>query len=1215
MPKNMIEQSHSRGARGGRHAVKYFLVALLLGIFFTWLGAAEPAHAAPDSCGLSVTIIAAPFAAVDSNRPGIDGPKTAMLGARIRNASSLPVNNASVSFRSSGLGLLSGSPSSYFLNDLAPGASVTAYWPVVYPATFDVGYSYTIAVANPDGCSASASSQIVTQSEISAAANKLLPTGSTKTVTPDVVTPGSLVTVRITGFTLGTVGQGPRGDYDAWLQPVGNLDFDPSCLRLVRSEVRLASISASPFVDQLYFTGLRNYRADATDYVAYTFIALRACATTIHPYQEAASGTQEKYNSDFDASTSLVSLNSGGSSTLLVTVQPSRTTANAGDLIRYSVTYSAPDAPVGYPANGNPVLIAANIPDQTTYLAGSATETAAADAEFSSDGGATWVTAEPAAPDAVTDLRWVLATAVDKAAGQVQYEVTVDESYNGAPLQATAGGGLSDGSVLASSSATVAKDAGNSAPAANDDNVKTNTDSAVTINVAANDIDMDGNLDLASAMTVTLPAHGALTNDGNGLFTYTPTAGYAGPDSFSYRICDSTAACDQATVMIFAGWEQLQWESGVVYVAFEDLKNVGWSDWDYNDFVVKIDIDKGVDSAGRLAAIEIEYDALARGAGYAQRFVHNLPIEGGGIAMISVYDYAGGLLTQRTAEFAANTSFTIFERTIDALPPMSGFFDTNTRNSQPGVVDGRTATLTVYLYEPDANPAIALPPIPWDPYVYVYYTQQEVHLLIPGHLDNTQIVNPVRDPSSPLVGYDLPLAQAFMPGWQWPEEFRGLWRGYPKYVDFVGSGGVTNPDWWQPQNADSAWLWSPGNGGMVRADIPAAAGADSLYFAGAVAADLDGDGWNEVIIGNLLSNQVEVYNALRQPVRGWPQTVGGGVKSAAAVADLDGDGFLDIVVGAADGMLYAWRHTGRPLPGWPVSLHAGFRVLATPAIGDIDGDGGLDVVVPLTDGKLYAVDAAGAAKTGWPVSIGDVEDLYGGQVLNSSPKLADLDGDGALEVVVGSTDKRVYAFSRDGSLRWSYPTGDLVLSTPAVGDIDPGVPGLETVIGSGDRYVYLLDVDGNVIWRRPTGWTVRSSPAIADLDGDQDLEILVGSDDDRVWAWHHTGAMVAGWPQTTGADVLSSPHIGDVDGDGQPDVVVGSDDARVWAWHADGTALAGWPHTTTLSVKGAPLLANLDDDPAPEVVAGDLSGALYYWNVDQVSFRLKAYLPLITATP
>ena len=375
-----------------------------------------------------------------------------------------------------------------------------------YPATYNVSNLYTIAVAALNGCGASASSQLTTQSEIGATANKLLPTGSTLAVTPTAAKPGGLITVRITGFTLGTVGQGPNGNYDAWLQPVGNIDFDPSCLRLVRSEVKLASVSPTPFVDQLYFTNLRSYRADVSDYVAYTFIALRACNTVIQPYQEAASGTQEKYNADFSATSSRIGASATGNSTLVVTIQPDRTTVNAGDAVRYTVTYSAPDAPVGYPSNGNPVIITADIPDQTTYVAGTATETLDADAEYSSDNGGTWTTIEPNDPGIVTDLRWVLTQPVDAAPKQVQYDVTVDSTYTGAPLVATVSGTLADGSVLTAGSATVTKAAGNNAPVANDDSVTTTTSVAVAIAVGANDADADGNLDLNSATPTTLPA-------------------------------------------------------------------------------------------------------------------------------------------------------------------------------------------------------------------------------------------------------------------------------------------------------------------------------------------------------------------------------------------------------------------------------------------------------------------------------------------------------------------------------------------------------------------------------------------------------------------------------------------------------------------------------------------------------------------------------------
>ncbi|MBX7448721.1 tandem-95 repeat protein [Mycolicibacterium sp. 3033] len=88
----------------------------------------------------------------------------------------------------------------------------------------------------------------------------------------------------------------------------------------------------------------------------------------------------------------------------------------------------------------------------------------------------------------------------------------------------------------------------NDAPVANNDTYTTNEDTALNGNVISNDTDVDGNT--LTATVVTGPTHGTLTLNGNGSFTYTPTANYNGADTFTYTASDGTATSGTATVSI-----------------------------------------------------------------------------------------------------------------------------------------------------------------------------------------------------------------------------------------------------------------------------------------------------------------------------------------------------------------------------------------------------------------------------------------------------------------------------------------------------------------------------------------------------------------------------------------------------------------------------------------------------------------------------------------
>ena len=91
----------------------------------------------------------------------------------------------------------------------------------------------------------------------------------------------------------------------------------------------------------------------------------------------------------------------------------------------------------------------------------------------------------------------------------------------------------------------------NPAPLAADDQAVTPADTPVTLNVLGNDTDPDH--DPLAVTAVTQPAHGVVVINPDGTVTYTPAAGYTGPDTFTYSVSDGQGGVDIATVTLNVG--------------------------------------------------------------------------------------------------------------------------------------------------------------------------------------------------------------------------------------------------------------------------------------------------------------------------------------------------------------------------------------------------------------------------------------------------------------------------------------------------------------------------------------------------------------------------------------------------------------------------------------------------------------------------------------
>lgn len=94
---------------------------------------------------------------------------------------------------------------------------------------------------------------------------------------------------------------------------------------------------------------------------------------------------------------------------------------------------------------------------------------------------------------------------------------------------------ISDGASH-TATATITLTVGNSAPLATADNVSTAINTAVTLDVKANDSDSNG--DTLTVQSVSTPAHGTATLNGNQSVTYAPSTAFVGSDAFTYVLSD-----------------------------------------------------------------------------------------------------------------------------------------------------------------------------------------------------------------------------------------------------------------------------------------------------------------------------------------------------------------------------------------------------------------------------------------------------------------------------------------------------------------------------------------------------------------------------------------------------------------------------------------------------------------------------------------------------
>ncbi|MEO0146129.1 MAG: FG-GAP-like repeat-containing protein [candidate division WOR-3 bacterium] len=263
--------------------------------------------------------------------------------------------------------------------------------------------------------------------------------------------------------------------------------------------------------------------------------------------------------------------------------------------------------------------------------------------------------------------------------------------------------------------------------------------------------------------------------------------------------------------------------------------------------------------------------------------------------------------------------------------------------------------------------------------------------------------------------------------------------------------------------------------------------AGSTDYSSPLVADLDADGQKEVVVG--AGSNVYCINGPTW-TQEWLYTTGSVVYSSPALADVDGNGTLEVVVGSTDYRIYCLNNNGTRRWSFPT---AGM-VFSSPAAADLlSGDGGKEeVVIASYSDTLYCltdtvISGNDTCKVRWKVFIGNIAD--------GTATIADVDGDGKKEVIVGNGTYDVYCFDgATGIQKWART--DIPISNPArtifIADVD-GNGDWEAVFGSEGGWIVCLNAEsGTTLWEKYLVSAARA-PFPGDIDGDGCIEIVVGT--------------------------------------------------------------------------------------------------------------------------
>ena len=352
--------------------------------------------------------------------------------------------------------------------------------------------------------------------------------------------------------------------------------------------------------------------------------------------------------------------------------------------------------------------------------------------------------------------------------------------------------------------------------------------------------------------------------------------------------------------------------------------------------------------------------------------------------------------------------------------------------------------------------------------------------------------------------------------------------------------------------------------------FPMSFGSNTTYkpMRGLTLADLNNDGADEIILSH--NEEINVIDGSGNVL--WTQTLAGGMgQYPATVGDINNDGIPEIVAltayGNARGGVNVYSNTGEVLLSTVTNNNP---LICAPVLADLNNDGSMEIIF-CGRGKasanisagVHAWNLQGEEINGFPYEMPSTPAF--------TPTLADIDGDGFLEIFIATTStlycvnhngEELYSINGQEAYKYSYQSP---LVVDFYGDGNWSLVG--ACHGDNPNHYVRNAMNGEYLagWPKSVNSWTYSAPTVAKNNEQYAIFMGVSGEGNVFYQYDINGNVAPGFPLNLTSGIEGFVSVADIDGDGENEIITSFNLMEgglgyIRAWEMDGTEVTdGFP--------------------------------------------------------